>query len=308
MFLDLIDLASGGRGAGVWRGAPAPETSGRTYGGQFLAQGLAAAYQTVEPGRRVHSLHAYFVAGGDVTQPTDYTVNTVRDGRSFSLRSVSGSQGDREVFMMSASFQVPEPGLTYQPDLSLRLASGASVPNPADTELDYNQFGYLHPDLDPDGDWSGDLRPMEIRYINPPPQPSESAGGPLPATNEPQLTWQRMRSGMPAGTVDEETWMPDDPAVHDCAVAYLSDSTLIDHILLPHGFRWQDARLTGTSLDHAMWFYGDRTARADQWLLCRQSVEATGSSRGLATGRIYSASGELVASCQQEGLMRWRFD
>jgi acyl-CoA thioesterase-2 len=84
---------------------------------------------------------------------------------------------------------------------------------------------------------------------------------------------------------------------------YLSDSTLVDHVVLPHGQRWQDPRLVSTSLDHAMWFH--RPFRADEWLLFDQRVESTGRGRGLASGRFFTAAGALVATCMQEGLIRW---
>jgi acyl-CoA thioesterase-2 len=98
--------------------------------------------------------------------------------------------------------------------------------------------------------------------------------------------------------------LADDPALHRAGLVYLSDSTLVDHIVLPHGLRWQDRDFLGTSLDHAMWF--QRPARADRWLLYEQRVEATGGGRGLASGRFFDRDGELVAVCAQEGLMRWR--
>ena len=73
--------------------------------------------------------------------------------------------------------------------------------------------------------------------------------------------------------------------------------------MLPHGYRWQDERLDGASLDHAMWFH--RAARADEWLLFDQTVVATAGARGLVTARFYTVDGLLVATCTQEGLMRW---
>ena len=52
-----------------------------------------------------------------------------------------------------------------------------------------------------------------------------------------------------------------------------------------------------------MWFHHE--ARADDWLLYEQRVEATGGSRGLGSGRFFDSAGKLVATCMQEGLMRW---
>ena len=129
-------------------------------------------------------------------------------------------------------------------------------------------------------------RPWDIRYINAP-------TGPLgePVTDD-QRMWMRLDEA-----IGEEL------ELHQAALAYLSDATLIDHIVLPHGLRWESPDVDGTSLDHAMWFY--RGARADEWLLFDQHVESTGDARGLVSGRFFTRSGELIATCCQEGLMRW---
>lgn len=287
-FLQLIDVertVGDGSGIDVFIGPPAPERGGRTYGGQLLAQAVAAAYRTVGDERRVHSLHGLFLRAGEVDQPTRWAVERLRDGRSFAARVVAGGQRHREVCRVIASFHTPEGGLEYQPTPDFDMAS---VPRPDDVASTYVEFCRAHPDFDP-GSWFGPDRPMEIRYIEPP----DPAGGP-PIT-APQLTWTRL-----AGP------LPEDPVVHDAGLAYLSDATLIDHALLPHGYRWNDARLTGASLDHAMWFH--RAARADRWLLFDQRVESTSGARGLATGRLYGEAGELVATCGQEGLLRWAAD
>ena len=113
------------------------------------------------------------------------------------------------------------------------------------------------------------------------------------AITETQLMWMRIRGSL-----------PETPAVQQAALAYLSDSTLVDHVMLPLGLRWQDEDFEGASLDHAMWFHDP--VRADDWLLFAQTVEATGHGRGLVSGRFYDRSGRLAATCVQEGLMRWR--
>jgi acyl-CoA thioesterase-2 len=255
------------------------EQGERTYGGQLMAQALAAAQRTVESERPVHSLHGYFLRPGAADQPLKLSVDRVRDGRSFSARAVTASQQGRELFRLLASFHVPEDGLEY---------SGPAmpeVPPPESVTFTYGQFTHaVRPDYS--GVWSGDARAMEVRYINPPTAPE---GEPV---TEDQRMWLRINGPL-----------ADDPALHAAALAYLSDSTLVDHVMLPHGYRWQDARLEGASLDHAMWFH--RAARADQWLLFDQTVVATAGARGLVTARFYTAGGVLVATCTQEGLMRW---
>ncbi|HEX7034296.1 MAG TPA: acyl-CoA thioesterase domain-containing protein [Pseudomonadales bacterium] len=274
-FTDLIALTSAGPDRFI--APPAPDKGDRVYGGQFLGQCLTAALRTVNSDRAVHSLHAYFLRPGNVDEPLDLTVERLRDGRSFSSREVIAEQQGRRLFQMLVSLQVPEPAPEY---------AGAAlppVPDPESVAVTYDDFTLAQTGAD---DWHGAARPMEIRYVNPPERPR---GEPI---TEPQLMWMRIAEPL-----------PDDPAVHAAALAYLSDSTLVDTIMLPLGLRWQDADFLGTSLDHAMWWH--RPARADEWLLFEQRAEATGGGRGLASGRFFTRDGTLVATCLQEGLMRW---
>ncbi|HJM21900.1 MAG TPA: thioesterase family protein [Acidimicrobiales bacterium] len=277
VFADLMKLELADDGSFV---APtAPEQGQRTFGGQFLAHTLRAAQLTVDDDRFVHSTHSYFLRPGDVNASTELVVERIRDGRSFSTREVIAYQEGVERFRTTISFQVPEPGLAWSPPTQF------DVPEP-DTELvSYNEFWEsTAPHVD--GPWHGRQRPMEIRYINPPDLPEGVS------ITEPQLMWVRLSEQL-----------NQDRCLHEVALAYLADATLIDHVLLPHGFRWQDERLEGASLDHSMWFH--REPIADQWLLYEQRVESTGGARGLGSGRFFDGNGALVATCVQEGLMRW---
>jgi acyl-CoA thioesterase-2 len=80
------------------------------YGGHFLGQALAAGLTTVDVPKLAHSLHAYFMRGGDPEVPILYTVDSLRDGRGSSTRSISAWQHDAEIFRMMASFKLPEDG------------------------------------------------------------------------------------------------------------------------------------------------------------------------------------------------------
>ena len=275
MFAPLLELDATGDGSFV--APPSPDKGERLFGGQFLAQCLAAAQTTVDVERTVNSLHGYFLRPGDVELPVQLAVEAVRDGRSFSSRQVVAEQRGKELFRLLASFQVPDETPDY---------TGVAMPSvPAPEEVRYTYEDFMLAQTGKDA-WYGSARPVDIRYVNPPLAPR---GEPVTET---QLMWMRI----------DET-LPEAPAVHQAALAYLSDTTLVDHIPLPLGMRWQDADFGGTSLDHAMWFH--RPARADDWLLFAQTVEATGGGRGLASGRFYTRHGALVASCLQEGLMRW---
>ena len=273
--MDLLDLHE--LEPDLFSAAEAPEEGGTMFGGQMLAQAVVAAARSVDDDRVVHSLHAHFLRAGSVDAPVELAVERIRDGRSFSTRQVQVTQGGREIFRAILSFHVPEPGLDYSP------ADMPSVPPPEDVHATYSEFCRA---VVPDEPWFGEARPMEILYINPP-----TAAEGVPVT-ESQKMWLRIPPRL-----------PEDAPAHVAGLAYLSDATLVDHAVLPHGFRWHDPRLTGASLDHAMWFHAP--TRADEWMLYDQRVEFTGGARGTASATLFTAHGAVVATCVQEGLMRW---
>ena len=267
-------------GGGEFIALASPEKGDSLFGGHFIAQCLAAAEATVADDRQARSLHAYFLRPGDVDQPLTIAVEAVRDGRSFSWRQTVARQHGKELFHMLASYQVPAESPEYARPQAPR------TPPPEDVALTYGEFTSRETG---GGPWHGVDWPMEVRYVNPPDAPR---GRPITGN---QLMWMRM-SGR----------LGDTPGLHHAGLAYLSDATLVDQVMLPHGLRWQDDDFEGASLDHAMWFH--RFARADEWLLYEQVVESTGGGRGLARGYFYDRAGVLVATCMQEGLMRWAAD
>ena len=98
--------------------------------------------------------------------------------------------------------------------------------------------------------------------------------------------------------------LPDDPAIHQCVLAYASDMTLLDTALMSHGRTLYDPRFMAASLDHALWFH--RPFRADDWLLYTQESPNMHGARGFSRGLIFARDGTLVASVAQEGLVRER--
>ena len=97
----------------LFRGESRDIGSPQVFGGQVLGQALYAAYATVE-GRAVHSMHAYFLRRGDFNAPIVYEVDRSRDGDSFTSRRVVAIQHGQQIFHMSASFQVDQPGPDHQ--------------------------------------------------------------------------------------------------------------------------------------------------------------------------------------------------
>ena len=263
----------------LFRGESRDIGSAQVFGGQVLGQALVAATATVD-GRAVHSLHAYFLRRGDFNSPIVYEVDRSRDGGSFSSRRVVAIQHGQQIFHMSASFQAPEPGLDHQ-------LSAPAVPAPESLPDHMTALRRGIDNLHPERRrvWES-ARPWEFRPVEPIPD------APQPADAE-RHVWFRLTDRC-----------PDDPNLHRCVLAYLSDFQLLETALLPHGLSVFDRRLTMASIDHAMWFH--RPVRIDDWLLYVISSPSASGARGFATGRVYDRAGVLVASVAQEGLMRWR--
>lgn len=264
----------------IFRGVSPKDRSQRVFGGQVLGQALVAAARTVES-RICHSLHAYFLIPGDPKVPILYEVDRSRDGASFSSRRVVAIQHGRQIFHMSASFQVAEPGLEHQID-----APQVPAPEALPSEDDFRRRVASEV---PERLREHFLRkrPIELRPVD-----RDDIFRPAPKPPY-QAVWVRATGALPA-----------DVALHQCILAYASDMTLLDTSLLPHGIGWFDERLQIASLDHAMWFH--RPFRADEWLLYVQDSPSASGARGFNRGLVYGVDGQIVASVAQEGLIRLR--
>ena len=261
----------------IFRGRSPDEKRQRVFGGQVAGQALVAAGRTVTLGA-VHSLHANFLRPGDPAVPILYEVDRIRDGRSFTTRRVVAIQHGHAIFNLSSSFHVTEPGFDHQTAMP-------EVPAPETLPTFREQMAPWRERL---GDWYTRPRPIDTRLVDPPSQ--DRARGPRPPR---QRVWLRA-----------DGRLPDDPLLHACVVAYASDMTLLDSVLLPHGVSWDDGVAMMASLDHVMWFH--RPFRADEWLLYDQESPSAAGGLGLARGGIFTKAGALVVSVAQEGLVRAR--
>ena len=254
----------------------------RVFGGQVAAQAVVAATRSVESQYVLHSLHSYFLRPGDTTVPIVYDVERIRDGRSFVTRRVSARQHGRPIYYMTANFQIPEPGLEHQdrmpevpsPEQGMPLVELARSRGPEAAEQ-----------------WEREWSALDIRYVGItgqglPEDPDQPARARL---------WIKVDGELAA-----------DPTVQQAAFTYASDLTLLGAALVPHGIHIASPRLQPASLDHTIWFH--RPFRADEWWLYDQFSPFAGGARGLALARVFSQSGELVATVAQEGLIRLRDD
>lgn len=260
--LALLDLAPAG--SNRWLASTPDPGDGppRLFGGQVAAQSLRAATLTVDADRLVHSLHAYFIRPGRPGVPLQLDVERARDGRSFTTRRVSASQDGEPIFVLDASFHVEEDGEDWQPDRSMR-----DVPHPDTIPAPESPFGSF-----------STMSPFEMR----------PAGGANPMGFPIHPYWVRAKGRL-----------PDDDALHACAIAFISDMGILGAARPPGG---GIERMMGASLDHAIWFHVP--VRADEWLLNDAGPLRTAGARGLAHGTMHTVDGVLAVTVVQEGLLR----
>ena len=261
----------------LFEGQSPQGTRGRIYGGQVVAQALAAAYATIDEALLTcHSAHCYFIRPGDPRIPVHYRVERARDGKSFATRRVAAIQKGEQIFNFAASFQRPEEGFDHQftmPDVpspeSLEADTEARITTLSDEMIRVVRS-----------------RPMEMRPIKPftPPEGPRGSG---------YRIWMRMKDDMGPGA-----------ALNQAALAFVSDAGILEASLRPHGMTFYTPGLQAASLDHALWFH--RKVVASDWHLYVQDSPSASGARGFTRGSIFRRDGALVASVAQEGLIRLR--
>ena len=271
--LDLLDIEA--IEVNIFRGVQPDEDRQRVFGGQVAGQALVAAARTVDDSVAVHSLHSYFLRPGDPSIPILYEVDRIRDGRSFATRRVVAIQHGQAIFNLQASFHGDEPGFDHQ-------APMPDVPHPDDLPS-RGQLMAENPEAFP-AMWRDRPRPVDMRYVTDLPYRFKEGREPT------QLVWIRA-----------DGVLPDDPVIHTCLLAYMSDMTLLDTAIIPHISPYRDDMMNA-SLDHLMWFH--RPFRADEWMLYATDSPSASGARGFNRGMIHSGDGTLIASVAQEGLMR----
>jgi acyl-CoA thioesterase-2 len=262
----------------LYRGRSPDVGPQRVYGGLVAGQALVAAGRRVDPERTVHSLHGYFVRPGERGTPIAYTVENIRDGRSFSVRRTVARQHGKPIFFMSASFHRHEEGLEHA------SAAPQGVPPPEQLTTMTDRLASYPERL---GFWAEVPRPIDVRYVG---ESGWVRTGDRPRQPE-QRVWMRF-----------DGKLPDDPLIHACALTYASDMTLLDAVLSFHGEVWGPGGFQGASLDHALWFH--RPFRADEWFLYDCASPSASGGRGLARGQLFDFGGRHIASAVQEGLLR----
>ena len=249
----------------------------RLFGGLVAAQSYLAAAQTVTEERRLHSLHAYFVRPGRHGDEIEITVESTRDGGSYSLRRVIARQRGRTIFSLQASFAAPEPG----PAIKHQVTEMPDVPPPEqcpDRELErarrYAELGREIPRF---------ANAVEVRLTDP-----EVV---VPAVTLPpdQVHWIRTRGAL-----------PEDAQVRTAMLVYASDRSLLSTVALPHAFEMGSR--SAASLDHALWLHYPVDLSEWHLMVCHSPVAS--SSRGVVRATLFRQDGLAVATVHQEALVR----
>jgi acyl-CoA thioesterase-2 len=237
------------------------------FGGQVAAHALRAASLTVNPEHFPHSLHGYFLRPGKDDAHTVLRVDRIRDGKSFSTRTVVAQQDGEAIFTLTASFHREEPGGEYATPLA------ADIPPPDELLAKEGEARYQ---------WETDTPFQRVEI----PEFSHIRDSERPR----RVMWLRPRAPITS----------DDPHLHAAVLAYISDFGVVGAVRSALG-RW-DAHGMGASLDHALWFH--RRVRADQWLLFDVSSRSNSGSRGLGVGTLHTADGSHAMTIAQEALVR----
>lgn len=271
----------------IFTGSGEKSPWGSLFGGQVLGQAVVAAGRTVPEEQRIHSLHGYFLRTGKSGIELLFEVERVRDGRSFATRVVKVLQENKVIFQVTMSFHVDEMGLEWQEpgrevEAIARKRGIDRLPLPEEL-LEQGVQALYHP---ADAyQLTEALAVAEGRWWN--------------------LRWVRHRSPLADGISDD---------AHAALLAWLSD-----YFSVPYTFGGEEerrdffrgrARPRGDqemfplhiSIDHSIHFH--RPCSVDEWLLFHTRTTVSAGARALSRTEVYDFSGQLVATVNQEALIR----
>jgi acyl-CoA thioesterase II len=263
--LALLDVRAVGDG---FRGPASGPTGKRAFGGQFMAQSLAAAAHTVDPAKPPTSMHLQFLRGGEAGDTVDYDVTAVYDGRTAAARRVDARQDGRLLTTATVSFSAPLAGPEH----------GVYEALPGDPD-DLPRTGPAGPAP------SMPLDEIDVRFTD-----DRSSGEFV------RRLWWRVTVPLPEG---------DSAALlHDVIAAYVCDVYMIDPALAVHGHSMAARTHRSGTTDSSIWFH--RRVHADRWNLLETRSPAAARGRGVITGALVGADGTIAATLAQEGLIAER--
>ncbi len=214
VLLDLLDVRASDDD--TWVGAASGPEGKRSFGGQFMAQSLAAACRTVEATKPPTNMHLQFLRGGEAGDPVEYTVTRVFDGRTAAARRIDARQDGRLLTTATVAFSAPLAGPEHgwrdvmpgDPELLPRTGPAGPAPSMPLGEIDIR--------IDDEGEGDGFVR---------------------------RLWW---RATVP---------LPNDALLHTLVAAYVTDVYMIDPALKVHGHSMKGRTHRSGTTDSSIWFH-----------------------------------------------------
>jgi acyl-CoA thioesterase-2 len=141
--LAFLTVRPNGDDGGAWVGE-APEWFGDyLFGGFVIAQAIIAATRNAPVGRRLHSMHAYFLRPVVAARAISYQVRRLREGRAFTTRHLDASQDGKPVLDMVCSFTSDTDGYVYD------LPGRRDIPSPAELAVEQGPGPWVAGDVGP---------------------------------------------------------------------------------------------------------------------------------------------------------------
>ena len=260
------------------------------FGGFLISQSVSAAQATVPDTFSPHSLQSVFLRPGTSVQPITYRVERVADGRTFATRLVRVVQDEVELFVATIGLQKTikqerAAGFHQYSELMPDLGSATPDNAPSDPTETMMQMGYTRGMLD-----RGPPDPFTWLHL---PQTTATAGDPSTV---------RLHSFVRSGPLQSDSC-----AVHLASLFFLTDEWLLGMPTLANpaaaGKNASNIKIQA-SVNHAIWLH-DPWARADDWMVSERATTWADNGRVLVRQKLWNrATGKLVLTCTQEGLVR----
>lgn len=280
--------------------------TGHVYGGQVIAQSVVAASETVPEGRFPQSIHGYFIAAGDIPQDVLFDVENLRDGKSFSSRRVNATQRDGAIFTAITSFQeYGQDGFQFHDPAPNAAVQPEDLPSVKELMKPYEKVSPL-------AAYYAKESPFDIRHVTPTVLLGNGNDGGKGKKDNKTGNQGRGRNST-AGSINAEgghqlVWMKADgnvdasQTIHRALLALGCDQIMMEPILRRAGISFTTKGISFASIDHSMWWYDN--IDMNDWILFEQDTPVAGHGRGLATAKVYSRDGKLVAAMVQEAMIR----
>lgn len=249
----------------------------RTFGGQLMAQAFVAASRTLSHPLPPSALSVHFIAGGDPAHDIDFRVVRLRDERRFANRRVDAMQDGKLLATALVSYLAGGHGLEHNSAMP-SVPEPDGLPTIDELLVGYEKVVPLFVEA---------MRPIEWRYANDPAWVMRDKGDRL----------ARNRVWMTADGA-----LPDDPVLHNAAMIYSSDTTVLDSIITTHGLSWGWDRIFAVTINHSVWFH--RPVDFSEWVLYSTASPVAAESRGLGMGHFFNRDGQVVATVAQEGIVK----